>query len=78
MEKEPESNAWKKRKKMAAESLEKDKMKFINTQIVEIRPSEIRDIIYAIFPEAQFEYDNDGQVIIYTGVYDKPEEENKD
>ena len=53
-------------------------MKFSQTQIVEIRPSEVRDIIYAIFPEAQFEYDNDGQVIIYTGVYDKPEEENKD
>ena len=29
MKKEPESNAWKKRKKMAAEMLEKEKMKTV-------------------------------------------------
>ena len=50
MDKEPESNAWKRRKKMAEDSL-------------------LREKILAIFPEAQIELDNDGQLIIYTGEY---------
>ena len=54
MEKEPESNAWKKRKKMAADSLKRKN--YINKYL-------------AIFPEAQIETDNDGQIIIYTGEY---------
>tara|TARA_R110000764_G_C10886967_1_gene369756 strand:+ start:148 stop:291 length:144 start_codon:yes stop_codon:yes gene_type:complete len=28
--------------------------------------------VYAIFPEAEMAYDNEGQVIIYTGYYDNP------
>ena len=52
MKKAPESNAWKKRKKMAADSLKREKL-------------------LAIFPEAQIETDNDGQIIIYTGEYEE-------
>lgn len=34
--------------------------------------------VYAIFPEAQIEFDNDGQIIIYTGHYDISEKKGKD
>tara|TARA_R110001583_G_scaffold155712_2_gene307369 strand:- start:185 stop:346 length:162 start_codon:yes stop_codon:yes gene_type:complete len=50
MKKEPESNAWKKRKKMAEDKLLWEK-------------------ILSIFPEAQIDLDNEGQIIIYTGEY---------
>ena len=50
MDKEPESNAWKKRKKMAEDKLLWEK-------------------ILSIFPEAQIDLDNEGQIIIYTGEY---------
>jgi hypothetical protein len=58
MDKEPESNAWKKRKKMAKESLEKDK-KMIDWKM--------KDTIFVMFPNAEICTDEDGQVIIYTG-----------
>ena len=58
MDKEPESNAWKKRKKMAEDSLEKDK-KMIDWKM--------KDTIFVLFPNAEICVDNEGQVIIYTG-----------
>ena len=36
--------------------------------------NEILEQVYAIFGDCQIETDNDGQVIIYTGIYEKEEE----
>ena len=33
--------------------------------------NEILEQVYAIFGDCQIETDNDGQVIIYTGIYEK-------
>ena len=40
-----------------------EKMKFTN---------EMMEQVYAIFGDCQIEFDNDGQIIIYTGMYDNP------
>ena len=37
--------------------------------------NEILEQVYAIFGDRQIETDNDGQIIIYTGLYEKEEEE---
>tara|TARA_Y100000310_G_scaffold69211_1_gene64662 strand:- start:1179 stop:1307 length:129 start_codon:yes stop_codon:yes gene_type:complete len=37
---------------------------------------ELLEQLYAIFGDCEIALDNDGQVIIYTGIYEK-EEENK-
>lgn len=37
--------------------------------------NEILEQVYAIFGDCQIELDNDGQIIIYTGLYEKEEEE---
>ena len=60
MDKEPESNAWKKRKKMARDMLEREKMG--------MHFNEIMNLILENFPNAELAEDNDGQLIIYTGL----------
>ena len=60
MDKEPESNAWKKRKKMAQDMLEREKMG--------MHFNEIMNLILENFPNAELAEDNDGQLIIYTGL----------
>jgi len=77
MKKEPESNAWKKRKKMALDkylageyekrfkevkdSLEKDK------RLGPYHFDDIVRIMLEVFPEMELGEDNDGQLVIYTG-----------
>ena len=34
--------------------------------------NEMMEQVYAIFGDCQIEFDNDGQIIIYTGMYDNP------
>ena len=34
--------------------------------------NEMLEQVYAIFGDCQIETDNDGQIIIYTGMYDNP------
>tara|TARA_R100001594_G_C3960586_1_gene245296 strand:- start:113 stop:247 length:135 start_codon:yes stop_codon:yes gene_type:complete len=37
----------------------------------------IEAIVCLVYPECAWEYDIDGQLVIYTGHYDKPEEEEQ-
>ncbi len=61
MDKEPESNAWKKRKEMAADSLKKDK------RLGPYHFDDIMRIMLDIFPEMELGEDRQGQLIVYTG-----------
>ena len=61
MDKEPESNAWKKRKKMAAESINKDKYYLTREQI---------GTLTSLFPNWTMERDENGYVVIYPNLQD--------
>ena len=61
MDKEPESNAWKKRKKMAAESINKDKYYLTKEQI---------GTLTSLFPNWTMERDENGYIVIYPNLQD--------
>ena len=61
MDKEPESNAWKKRKKMAAESINKDKYYLTREQI---------GTLTTLFPNWTMERDENGYIVIYPNLQD--------
>ena len=61
MDKEPESNAWKKRKKMAADSINKDKYYLTREQI---------GTLTTLFPNWTMERDENGYIVIYPNLQD--------
>ena len=61
MDKEPESNAWKKRKEMAAESINKDKYYLTREQI---------GTLTTLFPNWTMERDENGYIVIYPNLQD--------
>ena len=61
MDKEPESSAWKKRKEMAAESINKDKFYLTSKQI---------GTLTSLFPNWTMERDENGYVVIYPSLQD--------